>query len=517
MAINWATGQLQPFESLASFVARFANLNGLTPKHTIELLGFEGQDLLQRPLTSAHLVHLSIFLSEPLEVVQSVFAPLLDLSRFKVNRHQELHRYENKCPNWCTACLATGIVSELHMLPWILKCPFHLTPYDSWIRFTRRLRGFSDVVSAVAERSSASCASWPWRCAAPEHARTEVVGDLCDWFSTAAARLSSLTTGACWSNKFSGKLSSQELIGKLACLCPPYSRLKGIVWEGPLWHVLQHELATPPTVCTGGTPQPYRWDALMEAYHWTATYSPAKPAYYARLRGCQKTLAGWHSRHKESNLCTCPFDRSRYFSGYIWRRRLGEWWLGSQQVCAVEHATLALEEEFGDVDQVLSRQGRAQRRWDFLAQLPEWREEGIVGLSKGTKVNEYGWPIDGNECAFSWCAGEDITRLLDGMMTMRLHSRALEYHSWLRNLRCGATPETFEQVAVSVQLCVRQNRLRLIHWIREDMMAAVRQNGTNDDDKILSDLSANYRRVVDCAAYEREHAAAKYFAAIDSK
>lgn len=81
-----------------------------------------------RCATGDPLRHIPIFLSEPLEVVQSVFAPLLDLSRFKVNRHQELHRYENKCPNWCAACLSTGIVSELHMFPWILKCPFHLTP-----------------------------------------------------------------------------------------------------------------------------------------------------------------------------------------------------------------------------------------------------------------------------------------------------------------------------------------------------------------------------------------------------
>lgn len=210
------------------------------------------------------------------------------------------------------------------------------------------------------------------------------------------------------------------------------------------------------------------------------------------------------------------FRQARYFSGDIWRRRLGEWWLGSQQVCSVEHATLALEEEFGDVDRVLSRQGRAQRRWDFLAQ-PEWREYGIVGLSPVSRVNEYGWPLDGNDCAFTWCAGEDLTRLLNGIMTMRLHSRALEYHSWLRNLRHVATPESFEQVAVSVQLCVRRNRIRLIHWMREDMMAAARQSGTNGDEKILADLAAGYLRGIDRAAYKREHAAAKYFAAIDSQ
>jgi len=114
---------------------------------------------------------------------------------------------------------------------------------------------------------------------------------------TAATSLSSLTTGACWSNAFAAKLSSQELIAKLSCLYPPSSRLKGIIREGPPWHVLQHELATPPTVCTGGTPQTYRWDALMDAYHWTATYSPTKPAYYARLRECKRTLDGGHSSH----------------------------------------------------------------------------------------------------------------------------------------------------------------------------------------------------------------------------
>ena len=144
--------------------------------------------------------------------------------------------------------------------------------------------------------------------------------------------------------------------------------------------------------------------------------------------------------------------------------------------------------------QVFSRQGRTQRRWNFLAQLPEWREAGLVGFSKGTKINDYGWPLDGNDCAFTWCAGEDLTRLLDTMITMRLHSRPLEYHSRLRNLRSGATPE-FEQVAVSVQLCVRQNRVRLIHWIREDMMAAARRNRTNGDEKILVDLSVNYDRL----------------------
>ena len=128
--LNWWRGNLRPYESGGSFIARFCKLNGISPRACLDFFGDEFKRFAWHgePLSNDEIQRIALLLDEPLEVLDSVCNPTLslcDAGVYTVRPPQRIWRWSVFI---CPHCAEVGFHSYLHELVWLKCCPFHGVP-----------------------------------------------------------------------------------------------------------------------------------------------------------------------------------------------------------------------------------------------------------------------------------------------------------------------------------------------------------------------------------------------------
>ncbi len=130
-SVNWWPGNLRPYESRLSFLARFAELNGLSARDCLMFLKVAAED--RTPLPVDEITRLSCLLHEPLPSIQAVFShPIrfVDCGCYAPSANWDPQHFIR----YCEPCLRHGYHSYLHEAGWLSRCPFHLTELERvWI------------------------------------------------------------------------------------------------------------------------------------------------------------------------------------------------------------------------------------------------------------------------------------------------------------------------------------------------------------------------------------------------
>lgn len=164
--VNWGRGRLLPYESNVSFLAKFSQLNGLTPIEARRFLSKKcsycwDSDGFQEIVNPK----LARLLDEDIALVRLLSRRSLDLitcfggrgqgkpSDALVGRDNNHYRF-----SYCSECMEMGFHASFHEYHWLSKCPIHpqvqLTlhreyPHRNFDSYCYYVKDFIDVISQL--------------------------------------------------------------------------------------------------------------------------------------------------------------------------------------------------------------------------------------------------------------------------------------------------------------------------------------------------------------------------------
>lgn len=171
LKINWGRGRLLPFESAASFFAKFRILNGLPSQAANKFLTdicypAQWRADIQSQFASRNLAKL---LDEKNSIVKTLFQNELDVILcFGVNSNNiplNLHLIETKHHrefSYCPICIQAGYHASFHEYSWLKKCPIHCEDIvrDSRIFYRSNLNEFYEYAGHVVSTLHTACPKW---------------------------------------------------------------------------------------------------------------------------------------------------------------------------------------------------------------------------------------------------------------------------------------------------------------------------------------------------------------------
>lgn len=190
--LNWWPGNLRPYESVSSFIARFGELNGISGKECREFIAEFGSATREIALQ-----RLAEQLNEPLSVIDSVFYPSISLSDCGEYRLPSLKM--SRSLRYCPDCATHGFHSYLHEIPWLGRCPFHGAALKE--HFSSAGIGAADTRNSEAFRSIMTERNGQWPRVINDNFSIHEIGCLellSDWCLHATTAAKAMSEGEIW-------------------------------------------------------------------------------------------------------------------------------------------------------------------------------------------------------------------------------------------------------------------------------------------------------------------------------
>ncbi len=469
MGISWFPGQLLPYESVVSFVSRFCQLNGVSPSRCLQYFRFDNREIDRLPLSLPHMLRIAEQLGEPLEIVKTVFAPPLQSNHLGVHENTDSRDSGLSFTgiSWCARCLQKGFHSSLHQENWIVRCPMHSTDLDGRDNVNGPAMGTIRAVKRFSNEVTKACPMWPHVDVAESAVFTEIARALHAWALLAAFKLRSLLGDFRDSDARLSRLSVISMIERFDAVHPlPAEFCEIVVGHAPVALVEVRVLAVKFAAAVDQALATYSWRSLFRIFHSSFVYSGTKSSWSEQLRAGQDLLRRGHTHGEKFAMCNCKWQyaRSPNYGRGRWQKRVGEWWLGVQQVCPVEHAIELLEEEFGNFELFLTRHQRLGQREDYLEEVKNLQRQGYIKRSEAWQFKEPVDPQLQRAGSFQWAAPQALTVTLEAWCGAMITDRVKNLAKWLLELEQGSSPHRHSTLSDAVQLCRIEERYLIVRW-----------------------------------------------------
>ncbi|ALD90522.1 hypothetical protein CR3_1288 [Cupriavidus gilardii CR3] len=467
-SVNWWPRNLRPYESALSFVARFCALNGVPARAGTAFLGVEPR----HPgfISDDDVARVSSLLGEDPARLADVLQHALDFRQCGTYAPPPAYS-QGSSVRYCAACAQQGYHSYLHEVPWLTKCPVHLTALTtvpanrSGNIGERRLGAFKRLMQG-------HCAAWPHF--APDGFPTREPGallTLAAWVHDACDASKRMQAGELWRSEAGthrGAVTVAQALGQLHTLAPLPTALEPLLADrGDAWVV--HQARFPRAVSRELArlgERGLRFDALFAFYKDSGDTSDGSPAWY-----CQSVQQQIRQRH---GTCGCRWERVKAgFGEVFWiktqRDELGE----ASRQCPFEVALQDLELDWGRRGRALPSRLAQQEMYRFLKESHAMRDAGVLSYKEGAQVSPDGylylmqrvWP-----CC-EWNRDSPLLDLFRTAARWEIDSEHRAITRWLDDIEAGSHPSHRQDPLYCVRLRSDEQGASLLHWRSADHRA----------------------------------------------
>ncbi|WP_157664850.1 hypothetical protein [Bordetella genomosp. 9] len=485
-SVNWWPGLLRPHESRLSLVAKFCALNGITVAQCKDYFSIDfGSPVL---LAASQVKRIACLLNEDLDVVKTVFRSPLERPSLGEYR---LPPINERCRSfrYCEGCARFGYHSYLHELPWLFRCPFHLTELStaegSW-RLNLSIMG--SRVTALSRAMQARCAAWP-------RTSSELLEGACrvaalEQWVRRVGRTVARTQGNClWKSDpdpYGGGDLLAQTLGQLHALCPIPDTVAPLVTPPVApWGKSSAESLTAPLTPPCGPAwrlevqhfSPAVRDALIKAmpglgveplfyvYNRLGAVCAPRAPFVTRLKVVQRRL---RQRHR---VCKCQWTLVRNGWEYQWARtdpRIP--YAGA--LCPFNVALQELACGWGRFDLALSPRLAEKERFRFLGLGEMLAARGLCRRRSLTWTSDYRYA----SYPWEWVQDSLLTELFDRAARWEIESASRAVQAWLDGIEAGRVPSERNDPRYCVSLHAVGAGLSLLHWTTAKKVTVDRQN-----------------------------------------
>ncbi|MGX9936493.1 hypothetical protein ACVFVO_13980 [Advenella kashmirensis] len=466
--INWWSGALRPFESVLSFCARFQALNGISFEQYEVLSDLEKNTSLSSDYDSNKI---AVLLNQDQDLVRSVSVDLIDFFYCHEFRYIQDSRRLVRTFSYCKQCSQHGYHSALHSLPWISKCPFHLTPLSDGSFSTGGGNLDERSVNGMCELLRANCSTWP----RPGQVDTEIsrcinsskhLPSFLRWSKKVYSASEKLSATKIWvSEEFDGRkeLSYRHAIGRLKLLCGVPSLIEPLFEDlGEDWDLTIKNFQADVRNELHSLKDKPHFDYIFTYYKFISGYLKSPPPFKKKLRLAQDILNNRHGK------CRCEWSLQN--AGWVshWVRIDPRMGVHVYDRCPYGHAIDTLEREWGHPDMLRLTPRAKQKLWDtFIHQSRDMNAYGLVEYSQNAKVAPDGYLRGTYNNIYSsceWNTLSPITELLNTVAEFEIDVALIKMMKWLDGIEQGHEPENYDLPAGCIRLCDTDDGLSLIKW-----------------------------------------------------
>lgn len=459
--INWWPGNLRPFESQTIFTLRFCHLNGTKPAQCSEYFSLNDTS---RALTGEGMRNIANLLGEDLSIVQTVFAPTINLDRCGryglpvSDEHASTIRY-------CEECASVGYHSYLHEIHWLAKCPFHLT--------TLRNCPTTSVTGAIAGRRRSALKAvmqrygrkWLRSGEEPfllhEHEAFVRLGEWVTAANSAAKRFSAQEIWNSDQDHLGANCSMGQAVGRLRTLCPMPSLIEPLFFDiGEEFRIAVRRFPRNTRAALDALAAEIGFSAIFDFYKKVGARSARPPDFVVLRDEMQRAIQG---RHGE---CHCCWGRTGHGWSSHWIRVHPDDWPHWACICPYEVAIEELIRRWGRSEEVLSRRIAEDEHFDFISRSHEMHEAGLIGYSQNAQLSPegrlYSFPQSSPCC--EWNDSSPLTELLSTAATFEVTTAGRNLNRWLDAIEAGTHPGVRKDFTSAVRLCHVEDELTMVHW-----------------------------------------------------
>jgi hypothetical protein len=417
-------------------------------------------------------------LNEPLEVVQTVVSPALNLKCF--GEYQPQACKPQPSLRFCPSCIAMGYHSNLHEERWLERCVFHddtlrtaNDPGSIGTSISRRQRLIKDLMAN-------HCKPWPRASAVrfePDHSESFKL--FSEWIRTTRTTVSSISDSTIWSldKETSAEAPSlANLIGQFHALNPLPARIRPYFvdfdenWRADL-HRFPVHLKTEVTRVSGSL----NFSRIYELFKQICMHAPLRRHFREMHVEALSTLEARHS------TCGCAWGLAMTNPSY-WLQVDPKGWPHWRLECPYEVAKRDLEIALGSGLELMSRRDAEHTKMQLFRLACELKDLGFIGFTPEANVSPDGhaymypqvWPC------FEWAADEQLTGLLESIAEFEVLARTESTIRWLNSIENGNHPYHARPARTGISLHVTQESLTLIRWRRPVLTSTVRNSTIND-------------------------------------
>lgn len=460
--INWWRGNLRPYESADSFLARFCELNRL-PLSEARTYFREIFEPGRQP-SIEDIEWLAEELNEPLDVVQTVVSPALNVRSFGACQPRTSKREASL--RFCPSCMAVGYHSNLHEELWLERCIFH----GDILRSASDQRGNGTIISRrqrlIKDVMANHSRPWPRALAFPVELEQSATFQLFfDWIRATRAIVGGISNSTIWrldQETFSGEPTLEHLIGQFHALNPIPTGIRSYFvdfednWAADL-HRFPVHLKSEVTRVSGSL----NFSRIYELFKQICMQAPLwRP--FRKMHA--ETLKILEARHRD---CACAWGLASG-SPRFWQQVDPQGWPHWCFECPYEVAKRDLEIALGSGFELMSRRDAEHSKMQLFRLARELKDLGFIGFTPDANISEDGyayiypqvWPC------FEWAAGEQLTRLLETIAESEVLARSDSTIRWLNSIEGGSHPYRAHSARTDISLHVSEEALTLIRWHR---------------------------------------------------
>ncbi|WP_080487071.1 hypothetical protein [Burkholderia ubonensis] len=465
-SVNWWPGNLRPYESRLSFLARFSELNGVNVRACLKFFQVDLEE--NTPLPESQIVRISFILNETLSLVRGVFSPPLNFSDCgsyappAAVRDRHFIRYCEKCAHY-------GYHSYLHDVSWLSQCPFHLTELKSALVEIHAKPIAVQHLEALKYVMRVCCKGWPHGSSGsfPE-LRQAHIESLVDWVTRARSVAASLSQGEIWRSgdgAYLGDLSPAQAIGQLRTLAPMPTNIEPLFREHDCtWRMESRQFARQARLEFERLGEHHlSFARVFDFYKTLSAHLPNPPSFVVRLRAVQDVLK---SRH---GSCHCRWGLVYGgWNNWHWILVHPDEWPHEGCTCPFEAARAELELGWGRFEQVSSRRQEDEENFRLFTLSNEMHDAGLISYTKDAAVRPDGFLyIDQDlwSCC-EWRQDSSLTDLFEMAAAWEVESAFSAQIAWLDSIERGIRPSERNDPKYCVRLRATEEGLSLVRWTK---------------------------------------------------
>lgn len=453
--LNWWSGNLRPYESYNSFVARFGALNGLSEKQCWNFL-----EQFRNGRDSYSLAPLAQVLMEPIQVVNSVFGQHISLEACEKYRLPNLGRRGGL--SYCPHCVCCGYHSYLHEIAWLIKCPFHGTPIVQHTSFgvskttavenTKRLRSLMETVNADWPRASSE------QFAIHKLGCLKMLSKWCDEVTLAAQEMS---LGEIWHAESEIYLdyTFDEAMGMLRQLTPMPERIKSLLLStGHEWTLSR--LRLPPRAFASLRAK-IPFDIALDYYKVMRMLKGGNTPFGRRVKWWKAALRERHG------TCRCAWGRTASTWNQMWLPTPEDEFFSATLECPFEIALRQLDQCAGGSSDDINSGTSSKTDLKHIELCRAMYDVGMVKWPKEfTRSAQMPMFFPTNLLHLVWRGNAELNLVLDALAIAQVDRLGADLTTWLDAIDRGEHPGRRHQIVNSTRLRMCDSRLELISWSR---------------------------------------------------
>jgi hypothetical protein len=465
--INWGRGRMHPYESLASFAAKFRALNTVSVSTFKAFLASHigrpfAPDL---PRDETEVKCLAGLLDEPFDVVRTLNIRPLNNDEAKMFPKQSKHTQPMSHIRVCDSCLSCGIHLVFTEIPWVQLCPLHQLRYRSlampWVPSHARFGKYIQTLEKCLKNANQH---WPslQNVGVESNYSQECLKNLnvfTGWLSSLDFSVQRIEKQALWASQScvchaNGKPISFE---KLLHLCPPPKSVSNVIKgesENFVFHSTWYD-------------RPVSDEIAILAKRiglGNAIYIIKRSAqlYEANLSFKNLLNGSVASIRREHPLCQCEWGWSNYLG---WQQVDPNRWPHWGYVCPVVFAANELISEWGDFTSVLSRHETKLELLRINETLQNYHRlcSGPIANSMSTHISQSSTHGNRGELAIS----PNLESVLNDLISLDMQIHTEELQNWLLELTRGADPRDRTRSGAELMLLSRGGKVQLLTWRRQ--------------------------------------------------